>query len=176
MAFTVTPLQHRVSSTNGRFGANVLSKLPSEAQVSIWTIFDAGPAKALIPARGVPRRHALKVTALATGATDKAVSLFYESLLHATTSTVWVERCRTQVGTVLDVLEADRAARGSTWWFGDRIGHADIAVACLHRFMREVHPEVLTSASRPVLAAHAHLCEALEPFKEISQPFIPPKG
>ena len=135
----------------------------------------AGPSKALIPARGVPRRHALKVTALATGATDKAVSLFYESLLHATTSTVWVERCRTQVGTVLDVLEADRAARGSTWWFGDRIGHADIAVACLHRFMREVHPEVLTSASRPVLAAHAHLCEALEPFKEISQPFIAPK-
>lgn len=136
----------------------------------------AGPAKALIPDHGSPRRHALKVVALATGAVDKAVSLLYEGLLHATTSTVWIERCRTQIGTVLDVLEADRAARGSTWWFGDRIGHADIAVACLHRFMREVHPEVLTATSRPVLAAHAHLCEALEPFKEISQPFIPPKS
>jgi glutathione S-transferase len=136
----------------------------------------AGPSKALIPDHGSPRRHALKVVALATGATDKAVSLFYEGLLHTTVSATWTERCRTQIGTVLDVLEGERAVRGSTWWFGDRIGHADIAVACLHRFMREVHPEVLTGTSRPVLAAHAHLCESLEPFKEISQPFIPPKG
>ncbi len=45
----------------------------------------AGPAKALIPDHGSPRRHALKVTALATGATDKAASLFYEGLLHAAT-------------------------------------------------------------------------------------------
>ena len=135
----------------------------------------AGHAKALIPDHGAPRRHALKVVALATGAADKAVSLLYEGLLHPTASTVWIERCRTQIGTVLNVLEADRATRGSTWWFGDRMGHADIAVACLHRFMREVHPEILTGTSRPVLAAHSHLCETLEPFREISQPFIPPK-
>lgn len=135
----------------------------------------AGPARALIAGRGMARRHALKVCALAMGATDKAVSLLYERSLHAAVSATWVERCQTQIGAVLDILEADRAGRHSTWWFGEHIGHADIAVACLHRFLREVHPDLLANKSRPVLTAHTHLCETLEPFREIAQPFSPPK-
>ena len=56
--------------------------------------------------------------------------------LHKEVSETWVERCRMQIETALAVLEADRAGRKSDYWFGDRIGHADIAVvdcAALHR-------------------------------------------
>ena len=75
--------------------------------------------------------HALKVCALATGLADKAVSLIYERVLHPITSEVWVARCRAQIADVLAVLESDRAAKSSSrFWFGDAIGHADIAVAC----------------------------------------------
>ena len=72
----------------------------------------------LVPAERVmfpltePARHqALKVAALATGLADKAVSLFYEKRLHREVSDVWVSRCRTQIESVLAVLEKDRSER-----------------------------------------------------------------
>ena len=55
-----------------------------------------GEAKALVPRHGKARREVLHVTALATGLADKAVSLFYERLLHENISDAWVGRCRTQ--------------------------------------------------------------------------------
>jgi len=138
----------------------------------------AGPAKAMIPRQGFGRRQALKICALATGLADKAVSLVYERLLHKETSAAWIVRCTTQIGGVLDALEADRAARATEFWFGDRLGHADIAVACVLRFTREAHPGVFSAARWPRLAAHAAQCEALEPFQAIVQPFSvsPPKS
>lgn len=134
----------------------------------------AGAAKALMADHGAARRHALKVCALATGLADKAVSLFYERALHQEKSQIWVERCQSQIAGVLDVMETDRAARASDFWFGDRIGHADIAVACALRFTREAHPSIFSGQSWPSLTAHAERCEALEPFQEIMQPFSPP--
>lgn len=134
----------------------------------------AGPAKALIAQSGPERRAALKVCALATGLADKAVSLFYERALHKETSQTWTERCAVQIAGVLDVLEADRAARPTPWWFGDALGHADIAVVCALRFVREAHPGVLQDGRWPALAAHAERCESLEPFREIAQAFAPP--
>ena len=134
----------------------------------------AGPSKALIAADGPDRRRALKVCALATGLADKAVSLFYERALHQQTSQTWMERCAEQISGVLDVLEADRAARPTPYWFGNAIGHADIAVACALRFTREAHPGIFQERHWPALAAHADRCEALEPFRDIAQPFAPP--
>lgn len=139
-----------------------------------WLDEAAGPARALIAGRGPERRDALKVCALATGLADKAVILFYERALHRETSAVWTERCRAQMAGVLEELEADRAARTTPFWFGDRIGHADIAVACALRFVGEVHPGVFDDARSPALAAHAARCEALPPFPEVTQPFLPP--
>ena len=52
-----------------------------------------------------------------------------------------------------------------------RIGHADIAVACVLRFTGEAHPRLFDAARYPALAAHAARCEALPPFQEIVQPF-----
>jgi glutathione S-transferase len=54
------------------------------------------------------------------------------------------------------------------------IGHADIAVACALRFTREAHPGLFDEPRWPALAAHAAICEELEAFREIAQPFLPP--
>jgi glutathione S-transferase len=130
--------------------------------------------RALFPRPEPGRREAMKVAALATGLADKAVSLFYEKLLHEQMSELWSERCRMQMASVLAVLEADRAGRRSDYWFGSRIGHADIAVAVVLRFISEVHPDIALSEF-PALKNHAARLEALPAFRKIIQPFIPPR-
>jgi glutathione S-transferase len=130
--------------------------------------------RALFPRTEPLRRAALKVAALATGLGDKSVSLFYEKRLHERASEIWMERCRGQISGVLTVLETDRAGRSSEYWFGARIGHADIAVAVVLRFLREVHPDLVQLSEYPALESHAHRLEALPAFQKIVQPFIPP--
>jgi glutathione S-transferase len=133
-----------------------------------------GPAKAMIARSGAARREALRICALATGLGDKAVSLLYEQVLHPEPARIWMERCQTQIAGVLDVLEADRAPRHTPYWFGDTIGHADIAVACVLRMAREAHPRIFTEDRWPALLAHGERCEELEPFLAVTQPLNPP--
>jgi glutathione S-transferase len=135
-----------------------------------------GPEKAMIASSGPERRHGLKICALATGLGDKAVSLIYERVLRREGLKLWVERCEAQIGGVLEVLEAERAAIPSPYWFGTRIGHADIAVACVLRFTAEAHPGLLDVARYPALIAHAARCEALPAFKQFVQALAPPSG
>ena len=130
----------------------------------------------MIAPRGPARHRGLKICALATGLGDKGVSLLYERVLRKDASKIWVERCQAQIGGVLDVLEKERAAVKTPYWFGERIGHADIAVACVLRFTGEAHPQLFDAARYPALAAHAAHCEALPPFQEIVQPLAPPSG
>ena len=127
----------------------------------------------MFPRHEPARSRALKVATLGTGLAEKAVSLFYEKALHPVTSATWEARCATQIGSVLAALEVDRAAREGPWWFGERISHADIAVACAWRFVAEAHGAV-DLGPYPALAAHAAACEALPVFGEISQAFQPP--
>jgi glutathione S-transferase len=166
---------------------NPLRRVPTlvlddgEALIESTAILDyldelVGPEKAMIAARGSQRRHALKICALATGLGDKAVSLVYERVLRKDALKLWVERCKAQIGGVLEVLETERAAVATPFWFGDRIGHADITVACVLRFTREAHPQLFDATCYPALAAHAARCEALPPFQQIVQPLIPPSG
>ena len=133
-----------------------------------------GPSKALIADSGAGRRHALRICALATGLGDKAASLIYERVLHREPSQRWIERCENQISGVLDVLEQERAGRTGAFWFGDAIGHADITVACVIRFLREAHPDLFDEERWSGLATHSARCEALPPFREIAQPFLPP--
>lgn len=133
-----------------------------------------GEERALCPRTGPMRRHVLAVAALAMGAAEKAVSLFYELRLHKEVSAVWAERCSSQILSTLAALERDRAARTSPYWFGDTISHADIAAAVALRFIREAHPGLVAEADIPALAAHAAALEALPVFHEISQPFVAP--
>jgi glutathione S-transferase len=128
----------------------------------------------LIPQVEPARRRALRIMALATGLGDKAVSLFYEYRLHDTVSEVWAGRCRVQLAAVLAALEAECAALSGPWWSGERIGHADIAVACVLRFVGEVHDGMLSAADYSALTTLCGRAEALDVFREISQPFVAP--
>jgi glutathione S-transferase len=131
----------------------------------------AGAERPLIARDGAARRATLHVCALATGLADKAVSLLYERVLRpdARQSAEWTERCATQILSVLDVLEADRDGRAGDFWFG-RLGHADVAVTCALRFVREAHPELLARAVCPALLAQAQRCEAMPCFAAVVQP------
>ncbi|MHC2467536.1 glutathione S-transferase family protein [Bradyrhizobium embrapense] len=165
---------------------NPLRRVPTlvlddgEALIESSAILDyldelVGPERAMIARSGPERRRHLRITALATGLADKAVSLVYERVLRKEQLKLWVERCEAQIAGVLAVLERERAAVPSPYWLGDRIGHADIAVACALRFTGEAHPH-LFEARYPALKAHAARCEALPAFQEIVQPLAPPTG
>jgi len=185
------PFEHRPWSTFGDGEKiapyNPLRRVPTlvldggEALIESAVILDyldelAAPEKVMIAERGPERRRGLKICALATGLGDKGVSLLYERVLRKDQSKIWVERCEAQIGGVLDVLEKERAGIATPYWFGERIGHADIAVACVLRFTTEAHPQLFNAARYPALAAYAARCEALPPFKEIVQPLSPPSG
>ena len=135
-----------------------------------------GAAKAMIAPRGPERRRHLRIAALATGLGDKSVSLVYESVLRKEQLKLWVDRCEAQVSGALDVLEKECGEVKTPYWFGERIGHSDIAVGCVLRFTTEAHPHLYNAARYPALAAHAARCEALPAFREIVQPLAPPKG
>lgn len=113
-----------------------------------------GADSAMIAKSGPRRRQALKVCALATGLADKAVSPVYERVLHDAASEMWIDRCRTQIGGALDVLNANRQA---PYWFGDRIGL----------------PGLFDPIRWPALAEHASRCEALPAFQAVVQVFDP---
>jgi glutathione S-transferase len=183
--------EHRPWSTFGDADRiapyNPLRRVPTlvlddgEALIDSTAILDyldelVGEAKAMIASRGPERRKHLKICALATGLGDKSVSLVYERVLRKDQLKLWVERCEAQISGVLDVLEQERASVATPHWFGERIGHADIAVACVLRFTGEAHLHLFTAGRYPALAAHAARCEALPPFREVMQPFAPPSG
>jgi glutathione S-transferase len=185
------PFEHRPWSTFGEGEKiapfNPLRRVPTlvldsgEALIESTAILDyldelVGPERAMIAENGPARRQALRVCALASGLGDKAVSLLYERILRKDQSKIWVERCEAQIGGVLAVLEKERAAIATPYWFGGKIGHADVAVGCVLRFAREAHPALFDGARYPALEAHAARCEALPAFVEIVQPLQPPSG
>jgi len=131
-----------------------------------------GPTRALLAREGAARRDGLRVMALATGTADKAVSLLYEPLHHDHPSERWMARCQLQIGDGLRALETDRAARTSDWWLGPALSHADVAVGCMLRFVREAHPDLFRDGLYPGLAAHAARCEARTAFRQIAQPIV----
>jgi glutathione S-transferase len=183
--------EHRPWSTFGdadRIAAyNPLRRVPTlvldsgEALLESAMILDylddrVGPERAMMARGGEARWKHHRICALATGLGDKAVSLLYERVLRRDRQLeLWVERCTSQITGVLEMLERERAAVQTPYWYGERIGHADIAVACVLRFVGEAHP-ALFDARYPALKAHSERCEALPPFMEIVQPLEPPKG
>ena len=189
MALYGLPYEHRPWSTFGDAEKirpyNPLLRVPTlvlddgETLIDSHIIIDhidslVEPQRRMFPVEEPARRRALKVAALAAGLSDKAISLFYETRLHDKVSDLWVERCRSQISAVLAALAADRAARLGEYWFGDRIGHADVIVATMLRHLSEAHPGLVAPADYPALMAHWDRMESLPVFKKIQQPFIAP--
>ena len=183
--------EHRPWSTFGDADKiapyNPLRRVPTlvlddgEALIESAMILDylddrVGPDKAMIARSGDTRRHHLRICALASGLGDKAVSLLYERVLRKDRQlALWIDRCTAQISGVLAMLETERAAVKTPYWFGETIGHADIAVACVLRFVGEAHPKLFDDRY-PALKAHSARCEALPPFREIVQVLDPPKN
>ena len=136
-----------------------------------------GPEQAMIAENGPARRHALKICALGSGLGDKAVSLIYERVLRKEQLQLWVERCQAQIGGVLDVLEQERAAVATPFWFGDahrpRRHHGGLRAAFHRRGASgAVHGRAPSGADRRTPRA-AKRCRR---FSEIVQQLDPPKG
>ena len=166
---------------------NPLRRVPTlvldddEALIDSVAIIDyldelVGPDKAMIARGGIERRRHFRLIALATGLGDKSVSLVYESALRKEQLKLWVDRCEAQISGALEALEKEREAIKTQYLFGERIGHSDIAVACVLRFTREAHSRLFDPTRYPALFAHAAHCEALPVFSEIAQPLAPPSG
>ncbi len=179
------PFEHRpwsVWSDAEQIAAhNPLRRVPTllledgTALVETFTILDAldelaGPKRALVPAAGPDRRAVLRVAALSAGVADKAVTLLYSALELVKPSERWTGRCRTQISDTLALLESERAARSTPYWFGDAMSHADIALSCSYRFTREAHPGLIDASALPHLAAQAARCEALAEFRRVYLP------
>lgn len=182
------PFEHRPWSAFGDAGKlralNPLGRVPTlvlddgTALLDSHCILDyldglVPPDQALFPRTEPARHRALRVAALACGAGDKAVSLFYEQRMHSNVSETLAARLRDQILGALGALEAEGPKRPEDYWFGARIGHADIAVACVLRFVAETQPELIAGRF-PALAAFAAWLEQLPAFQTIQQPFIAP--
>ncbi|MET0546932.1 MAG: glutathione S-transferase C-terminal domain-containing protein, partial [Caulobacterales bacterium] len=133
-----------------------------------------GRKNALIPDAGEARRDQMRICALAAGVADKTVSLIYERAVHGRETPDWVTRCTRQIGGALDALETSKTDLQSPWWFGDRLGHADIAVTCGLTLAVQALGFDLDAARWPNLVAHRETCEARPDFQDISQPFFAP--
>ncbi len=180
------PFDHRPWSVFGDFEnlieINPLGSVPvlilpdGNALVDSKIILDhldqmVGPDHALWPKDADAAR---RVTALCTGLADRFVSLFYERYLHPSPSQVLTDRRETQIRATLKVLEATRAAAPTTWLYGEDLSHADIALACVLRHLRESLPDLFDATAHPTLTAHCARAEDLPVFADISQPFTPP--
>lgn len=181
--------EHRPWSAFGDAGKlseiNPLTRVPTlvaddgEALIDSAAILDhfdesVGEARALIARRGPARRAALRRIALACGAGDAAVSLFYELRMHAAPAGDFVARRRGQAARGFAVLERDKAAAATPFWFGDSPGHDDIAAACVWRFAQEALPGLIDPIRHPALAALSARSEALPAFAACEQAFVPP--
>jgi len=183
------PFEHRPWSTFGDADKirpyNPLLRVPvlvlgdGMALVDSLAILDhldrlVAPEKALMPREGANRTAVQRICALAAGIGDKAVSLFYELRLHEQVSDFYAARCRSQITETLALLERERRANPSHYWFGATIGQADVTMACILRHLNEAHPGLADMAAFPSLARDINALESLDIFKEISQAFIPP--
>jgi glutathione S-transferase len=127
--------------------------------------------RATLARDGQDGRDLLRIAAFAAGAAEKGVSLVYERALRETTLPSWVDRCKLQVRETLDLLEAERQLRPTTWLFDEALSHADVMLATMMTFISEALEGDFEWSRWPALGAHAAACEALAPFREAHQPF-----
>ncbi len=153
---------------------NPLGRVPSlilddgEVLIDSAAILDhldqaAGPSRALMPADGAERRRALHITAIATGAMDKAIALSFERLLRpkATQHPPFIARNLEQLRSALDALEALPKA---PYYLGARLTHADIAIGCLIGYLRLRAPDALEPARHKTVFALAAQLETSSAF------------
>lgn len=134
-----------------------------------------GRGRALLPITGVPRRKALQLMALATGAAEKGVLQAYEVAFRPADKRhePWVARLREQMHGALAALDLAAAAiEGDHWLVDEGITQADVTVACAFTFLDDAMK--LDAARYPALRRHVARCEALPAFASVRAPFAAP--
>ncbi len=133
------------------------------------------PHRALLPATGKPRREALRIMALATGAAEKGVSQVYEGAFRQAEKRhqPWVDRCARQVQGAFTELEREckHHCKGN-WLLGDRITQADITLACVTTFLTDAAG--MNSMPYPAVQELVARCEALPEFQSTRMAFYTP--
>jgi glutathione S-transferase len=189
------PFEHRDWSVGKDFERicryNPLGRVPTlvlddgEALIESAAILDhldecAGPERALLPRSGKPRRVALRLMSIASGAAEKGVLQLYEKAFRPEEKRhqPWIDRCRTQMHAGLAELERTAASCGAgRWLVGDRMTQADITVSCVFGFVRQALELDRTAPDAyPHLAALSAVCEALPAFKTAKRDFAAPAG
>ncbi len=112
----------------------------------------AGPEESLTPASGPNRRKVLKLTALATGAAEKAVITFYEKTRRPEEKIwdEWIDNCSGQILGGLGAIENEAAENGG-WLAGSELTQADITAAVVIEFVNIVLPELVDKHTYPRL-------------------------
>jgi len=136
----------------------------------------AGHERALVPAHGEPRRRALRLMALATGAVDKGIQLVMERIFRPADKrhAPWTDRCRVQMQGALTALEHECArVPPLKWLVGDTLTQADITLGSFVTYVREAVPVDLENY--PALRARVELYEGLPLFSQFHVPFDAPE-
>lgn len=125
----------------------------------------AGPAKALIPAKGLDRRRVLQTLALATGVLDKSIAAVYERTRKSKDKVddAWAAKQDAQAAGGLAALEA---ACTPSWFVGARMTQADVTVKCVVDFLRAMAPKLMPAGKYPKLEAFAERLAAHPAFVE----------
>ena len=164
---------------------NPLVRIPTlifddgEVVIDSFVILDAidqmtGPARALTPLSGAPRRHVMKITAVGVGSAEKAQWAFYEGRFHPAEKIhpPWVEHNENQVLRGFRYLDALAATAGSDGWLAgtETISQADITSVVAFSFASKVRSALNLATEAPHLDAFAARCEALDIFKKAPIP------
>ncbi len=184
------PFEHRNWSVGKDFDRirefNPLGRVPTlvlddgetlieSAMILDWLDQHVGPARALLPASGAARTHALTFMAIATGAADKGIHLVIERVFRPEEKrhAPWTDRCRVQIDGALAELDRLCAAAGDgAWLFGEAMSQADITLACYVTYLCDAVP--LELSAYPALQVRVDRCEALPAFKQFYIPFDAP--
>jgi glutathione S-transferase len=185
------PFEHRNWSVGKDFELirqfNPLGRVPALVQADGDTLFDssaildfldeaAGPGRALLPRSGEPRREALRIIAIASGAAEKGVTQVYETAFRPPEKRYrpWVERCHTQMHAALAELDRLCQVRGGGWLIGNRITQADVTAACAYTFLSDALAINRDEVAYPALSAVAARCEILPEFKSVKADWFAP--
>jgi glutathione S-transferase len=136
------------------------------------------PTIALTPRSGAARRRVMQLTALATGAIDKAGAVVYERHFHtgAQVSSDWVARCKSQLAAALRSLETRLT---SERFVASKLSQADVTTAVMLGYVKLRLPEALGRPGYPKLERLASVCEAMDAFvacRPSPDEVMPPKN
>ena len=162
----------------GRVPALVLSDgevLTESAAILDYLDDRVGQGRSLLPVTGVPRRKALQLMALATGAAEKGAQQVYETVFRPADKRhePWTRRLGEQMHGALAALDRAAAAiPGTDWLIDEGLTQADVTVACAFTYLDEAVK--LDKKLYPALRKHVARCERLPAFKTVYAPFDAP--